>query len=58
MCAGDIRMPDDPDKVYSNTLVTISLKGKLHQLGPDLEEKKLAAIGWVTAHWVSRPCRG
>jgi hypothetical protein len=44
-------MPDDPDKIYSNTLVTISLKGELHQLGPDLEQKELAAIGWVTAHW-------
>ena len=44
-------MADDPNKIYSNTLVTIPLKGGLHQLGPDLEEKELAGIGWVTAHW-------
>ncbi|MDA9504343.1 hypothetical protein XI09_06185 [Bradyrhizobium sp. CCBAU 11386] len=41
----------DSSKNFSNTLVTIALKGGLHQLGPDLEEKELAAIGWVTAHW-------
>jgi hypothetical protein len=29
MPAGDRAMPDDPDKIYSNTLVTISLKGEL-----------------------------
>jgi hypothetical protein len=46
-------MADDPNKVYSNTTVTIPLKGGLHQLGPDLEEKELAGIGWVTAHWAS-----
>lgn len=44
-------MADDPSKVYSNTQVLIALDGKPHQLGPDLEEKELAAIGWVTAHW-------
>jgi hypothetical protein len=44
-------MADDPSKVYSNTWVTIPLRGGLHRLGPDLEEKELAAIGWVTAHW-------
>jgi len=44
-------MADDPNKIYSNTLVTIPPKGGLHQLGPDLEEKELAGIGWVTAHW-------
>lgn len=44
-------MPDDPDKIYSNTVVTIDLKGECHQLGPDLDQKELAAIGWVTAHW-------
>jgi hypothetical protein len=57
MPAGDRAMPDDPEKIYSNTLVTISLKGELHQLGPDLEQKELAAIGWVTAHWASRCVR-
>jgi hypothetical protein len=51
MPAGDRAMPDDPEKIYSNTLVMISLKGELHQLGPDLEQKEFAAIGWVTAHW-------
>ena len=44
-------MADDPDKSYSNVVVTIAPDGKLNQLGPDLEEKELAAIGWVTAHW-------
>jgi hypothetical protein len=44
-------MTDDSGKTFSNTLVTISLQGKLHQLGPDLDEKELAAIGWVTSHW-------
>jgi hypothetical protein len=43
-------MADDPTKMHSNQ-VLISLDGKSHQLGPDLEEKELAAIGWVTAHW-------
>jgi hypothetical protein len=47
----DKRMADDPDKSYSNVVVTIAPDGKLNQLGPDLEEKELAAIGWVTAHW-------
>lgn len=44
-------MADDPEKIYSNTVVTVPLQGGLPQLGPDLEEKELAAIGWVTAHW-------
>lgn len=44
-------MADYPSKIYGKTNVSLSLNGGLHQLGPDLEEKELAAIGWVTAHW-------
>lgn len=44
-------MADDPDKIYSNTQVMIALDGKSHQLGPDLEQKEFAAIGWVVSTW-------
>ena len=38
---------DEPIKTHSNIRVTIQPDGKPSQLGPDLDEKELAAIGWI-----------
>src|SRR5215831_9072559 len=42
---------DEPNKTHSNIRVTIQPDGKPSQLDPDLDEKELAAIGWITTHW-------